>query len=695
MKQERHCLSILVIGLAGWCSCIATHAAFPENAYIPYPAVESMDEGISWPKGQALPIFAKPASPLDMLVVQDLSKDEQITFSALQGLVNRKQPRILLLDRRSDEGMTTWPETAGLALRDADELDSPYELIEKYEGEIKGVVLYDPEKNPHYRNLAGTVAGIKRALPVTSDVYEKMKQQGIELPVSTNLTRLELDSSLEIYEYLYENYWDQCDKRLIVSAGPGHDFHHTRDIAAAVGAAVVWLDNREPAERDLMRKFFGDMKAGEAIVLGWYTTERSGITTASEFGIGTLPADFFMSGSVYAGTDHTLRIPKVPKMPKLENKVYVAVFISDGDNIQYCQHAMRKIWDNAKRSRGKVALNWTISPGLADIAPCIMNYYYDQASDMDCFTTGPSGMGYMMPCNTLDEPGAPVAEYTQNPDHMDGYARLTETYLQRTGLRVMTIWDNASPMQRKSYERHGRNLYGATVQNFRDVPSVESSVENRRLRFEKLVIPYASTYEHIHGSLLHEIEQWDGRSPLFLAYQIDIWGEMKPHRIVDLARALDKQFPGKAEFVRADHYFNLQQAAERLPYNLSMAPDTLAFSSDPNADSDAVIDGTPTTLWTTANKDAQLGFDFGAEYRLSRCVIRHAGAPDCNTRDFAVSVSTDRRKWKTIAAFRGNSDNVTDVEFPMVSARYLKITVFDAGQDARTRIADVEIFGRP
>ena len=695
MKFKRRSLSALVIGFAGLCSSITGYAAFPENQYTPYPPVENTDEGISWPQGQALPAFSTPASPLDVLVVQNLNRDEQITFSALQGLVNRKQPRILLLDQRSDEGPNTWPDTLGLSMKDPDELDSPYELIEKYEQEIKSVVLYDPERNPHFRNLAGTVAGLERALPVTTDVYEKIKQQGVELEVSTDLTQLNLNSPLEIYEYLYDHYWDRCDKRLIVSSGPGHDFHHTRDIAAAVGAAVVWLDNRNPAERNMMRKFFGDMKAGDAIALGWYTTERSGITTASEFGIGTLPADFFMSGSVYAGTDHTIRIPKVPKMPKLEDKVYVSVFISDGDNIQYCQHAMRKIWDNAARSRGKVPLNWTISPGLADIAPGIMNYYYDQASDMDCFATGPSGMGYMMPYNTLKEPGAPVGEYTKDPANMNGYARLTETYLQRTGLRVMTIWDDASPMQRTSYEHNCRNLYGATVQNFKDVPSVAGSVENRRLRFDKLVIPYASTYEHIHGSLTHEIEQWDGHSPLFLAYQIDIWGEMKPHRIVELARALDKQFPGKVEFVRADHYFNLQHAADRLPYNLSMAPDTLAFSSDPNADADAVMDGTPLTMWTTAQENAQLGFDFGTAQRLSRCVIRHAGTPDCNTRDFAVSVSKDRKKWKTVAAFRGNSDNVTDVEFPMVSARYLKITVVDGGPDSKTQIADVEIYGRP
>jgi hypothetical protein len=50
-----------------------------------------------------------------------------------------------------------------------------------------------------------------------------------------------------------------------------------------------------------MRKFFDGMSAGNAVVLVWYTSVRSGITTASEFGIGTLPADHYVSGTVFAG----------------------------------------------------------------------------------------------------------------------------------------------------------------------------------------------------------------------------------------------------------------------------------------------------------------------------------------------------------------------------------------------------------
>ncbi|MDB6078600.1 MAG: hypothetical protein JWO82_2347 [Akkermansiaceae bacterium] len=669
-----------------------------KNRYTPYAPVVNQAEGLPWPKGQAIPTFATPAATLDTLTAQDLSKDELITFSALQGRVNRKQPRILIVDGRAEEGAFTWADTCGFS-RKMYEKAGRYEVVAKFAREIDGVVLYDPALSPHYRNLAGTVAAQSNSIPATPEIYEEMKKAGLHLKVTTDLRELKYTTPIEIYGYMLKRYWPKSEKRLLVSAKPhdekgGGDYYHTRDVAAATGAAVVWLDTRVPEERDVLRKFFGDMKAGEGIALGWYATERTGITTASEFGIGTMPADFYVSATVYAGTDHKIQIPPVPKKPALENKVYVAVFISDGDNLQYTQHALRKNWDKFGDSRGKVPLNWTIQPGLVDMAPAILNYYYGKATPLDCFVTGPSGLGYMMPTNTLIEPGAPTGESLKDPAKMDGYTRLTETYLQRSGLRVMTIWDDASPALRKAYEKNCRNLYGATVQNFKDVPSVAGSVENGRVRFDKLVIPYAGSYGHISGSLSGEVKRWDGKAPLFLSYQVEAWGEMRAPRVIELRDQMAKDFPGKVEFVRADHYFNLYAEAHGLPLNLAMAAGTTVTTSDEGTNTAVVLDGSPSTIWAASKPGKQwLGFDLGEERRLTRCVIRHAGEAALNTRDFALQASSDGKAWKTIYLQKGNKDNVTDVDLQAVSGRYLKLLIDQPGSDQVARIADLEIYG--
>lgn len=669
------------------------------NRYENHPMVNRPQQGVAWPQGQALPHFAAP-SALDTIEVQALTRDEQIAFSALQGQVNRKQPRIFLIDNRTDEGRLTWAQTStfNLTLATNYTRETKYDLLAKYAHELEGAVLYDSSVSPHYRNLAGTIAGLRRALPITSEIEAQCRQRGIHLKTLVDLRGMAASSPIEIYEHLLTNYWAQCSKRLIVSARPterGGDFHHTRDLAAAVGAAVVWLDARVPAERELLRKFYRTMQAGDAVALGWYASERSGITTASEFGIGTLPSDHYLNATVYSGMNHEVQIPPVPKMPRLENKAYVALFISDGDNIQYAQRALRRIWDRSVAERGRFPLNWTMAPGLVDVGPALLNYYYRTATSNDCFVSGPSGMGYLMPFNTLNEPGAPVGPYLTDPARMNGYARMTGTYLQRSGLRVITIWDDATPMQRASYEKHCRNLYGATVQNFKDVPAVRASVVNRRVRFEKLIIPYASTAEHLQRSLTRELGRWNQDSPLFLAYQASIWSELKPARLVELCRQISERMSNQVAFVRADHYFNLYNQAHELPFNLSLAPDISVRAS--NAEhTQRVLDGTPSTVWSSPGR-AWLEFDLGKSHRISRYVVRHAGASgmkrELNTRKLSLATSANGQSWTLIDQREDNTADVTDVDLDPVEGRYLRLTIDDPGSDSVARIADVEIYG--
>ncbi len=681
--------------------CVANEER-PPNQYQPYPPIERVETGIAWPTGQALPTFATPAAEMDAIEVQSLTRDEQITFSSLQGQVNRRQPRLLLQDSWSDEGRDTWLETSTIKLGPLNHYDyrNKYQLLAKYASEFDGLVLYDPDRSPHYRNLASTVAGLKGLLPVTARIREHLQEEGIELKVVVDLTNLEATSSVDIYTHLYDTYWQECEKRILLSARPtdrGGDRHHTRDLAAACGAAVVWLDCRIAEQRDLMRKFLADMTPGNGVVLGWYTSERSGITTVSEFGIGTLPADHYLNATVYSGGHHRIMIPVVPPLPKLEKKTYVAIFISDGDNIQYNQRAMRNVWDQSKFYRGKVALNWTISPSLVDIGPGLLNYYYGTATSHDCFVSGPSGLGYLIPFNTLREPGAPLGECVTEPDKLDAYTRLSSTYLQRAGLRAITIWDDASPWQRTSYEHHCRQLYGATVQNFLDVPGVAGSIEGGRLRFDKLVVPYSGTYDHIQQSLDDQMQAWDGESPQFLAYQVDIWGEMKPRRILKFVNEFERRFPGKIQFVRADHYFNLYNQAHQLPFNLAMHPDTVVSTGTNNTHLTHVTDGTPTTVWTSeAGAPKSLQFDLDTTYQIKRLVVRHAAEagldPSLNTKAFSLKTSLDGKTWQTVAGVANNSSNVTDIEFSPTAARHVQIDVQDAGGDV-VRIADVELYG--
>ena len=131
------------------------------------------ETGMYWPQDQPFPTFATPAETLDAIRVEYRSStnEESVMFSALQGLVNREKPSIILL--RQSGGNQQWPELLGLKLREYTP-ENKWELVRKYRDKVKGVILYSIEKSQHYRNLATTLAGIRDALPVTKAEYDQL-----------------------------------------------------------------------------------------------------------------------------------------------------------------------------------------------------------------------------------------------------------------------------------------------------------------------------------------------------------------------------------------------------------------------------------------------------------------------------------------------------------------------------------------
>jgi hypothetical protein len=127
------------------------------------------------------------------------------------------------------------------------------------------------------------------------------------------------------------------------------------------------------------------------------------------------------------GTHKPMKKPVSVPAPRLENKIYVSVFISDGDNLQEDETLIPLKWSDP--NRGKVPTAWTISPALVDIAPVIINYFQRTATPNDILVSGPSGMGYTYP-------GAwPRGAFAS-------YAKVSGEYMARSGLNIITLWND-------------------------------------------------------------------------------------------------------------------------------------------------------------------------------------------------------------------------------------------------------------
>ena len=106
-----------------------------------------------------------------------LSDEERVMFCTLQGIVNRSRPRILLFNH-NEEPRSTWPTAHGLRTASIP-TTSPYNLVKLFQEEIRGLVLYSNKLSEHYSNLAITIAGLERLLPVTAEVRGKLVAAGI------------------------------------------------------------------------------------------------------------------------------------------------------------------------------------------------------------------------------------------------------------------------------------------------------------------------------------------------------------------------------------------------------------------------------------------------------------------------------------------------------------------------------------
>lgn len=616
------------------------------NHYLTPAPSPDIERGLLWPEHRALPVFASPADTLDAIGVKELNPDEKLLFTCLQGLVNRIKPRLFLVPERCEEGAYAWPELLNLKLNEYAACDK-WEIVKKFKDAYEGIVLYSTEKSEHYVNLATTVAGLDGLLPVSVDLYEVFKEAVPGVEIKVDLTTLPYDNAIELYGYAYKTYWSRCSHRLIVSAAP-RNRHYNRDLAVACGSFVIWTENRHPAEKAVYCKFLADMEPGNALATGWYTEERSGIGAAAEYGLSTVPSDYFENATVYAGAAHSIRVPTVPKMPKLENKIYIAIYLSDGDNVQYNQHAMLNLWRNP--DRGTCPINWTISPALADFAPGMMNYFYDTASDGDCFVSGPSGLGYSL---LIDRHNKRWNLTDRN--RATAYAQLTERYLAKTGIRSITVWDEMDEMHTEVYADVCRSLYGATMVEWYMGPKLLETMTVGNVAFIPNNPGYTPEIEAIYRIFKEKIDKWDRNSPLFLSAQGVSWN-MTPANIKELAKKLDEIAPECIEIVRADHFFMLYNQAHDMAYNLCLCENCKICGGD---------------------------VDLGETYDISRVRVKLASSVG-----FVLRSSIDGESWTDIESTH-IGDDAYDFDIPTTRVRYLKLIPYGDGA-----VTEIEIYGK-
>ncbi len=506
--------------------------------------------GLIWPANQLLPTFSTPAATVDCIDLTSLTGDEADLFTSLQGILNRTQPRIACVHNADGEGKMTWLDLHNIPYG----VTNGYGVIQKYRTNFTGLVVTDPNLLDTL-NLATTIAGVSNQLVCAPGLLSTLTNAPYNLPIIEDL-RGRFTDKYQVYGYLYSNYWSQCTHRLIGGLGP--DLHGSfRDYFVATKSACVWLDPA-PAnltDRTLLGKFIADVPANKSVYIGWWPSEANGLNWITNYGIPVLASDFMRNSSLFGGVPRAVNVPEIPPVPPLQNKVYVSLLLSDGDNIQYMQHVMKMWWGNS--ARGKLPIGWTVSPLAADMDPVMMNHYWSTATTNDCLISGPSGAGY-------------THMQGWNSANLAGFAKITDSYLQRSGLRIITVWDQVTTGVARAFATNCPTLLGLTDQSGGTYTSV-----NLGLRTVGLTVTYSPDVNAIISGITNAAAPWNGTIPLFIMAQGVPWS-LTPADLLTVANALDTN---KYVVVRPDHLFMLYNRLFAKPQAVTEAPKNITATA--------------------------------------------------------------------------------------------------------------------
>ena len=350
---------------------------------------------------QSLPRFA-PSRNASIIRLDNLDNQEKVTAVSLQGVVNSRGARINL-DAGSEDNFNS--KLLNLLRREHDVRTSQITLeqgIERFASEISGLIIYRPESRDTL-NVASTLAGIRKGLLVTREQAATYSER-FDLPVLEDFGEApwrDLDG-VELYRFALKRLLSRTNPSLLGYLNP--DKLGPRDYLIASQAFIFYVEAGpfgRPGHLPLLREIL-DAVPANSVVMGWPRT----VTGMEE--------NFFLQetssrGKVFIGVEevpnlsffsafepnHRLRQLRSQESLRLEEKVYVAFTVPDGDNLDFLTGRMQEFW--RQHPRGSLPIAWSVSPALAQFAPIYLESLYSEATLNDSFIAGPSGFGYVYP----------------------------------------------------------------------------------------------------------------------------------------------------------------------------------------------------------------------------------------------------------------------------------------------------------
>ena len=442
------------------------------------PKIGEPVEGFSFPKPESR------NNPI--LILKPESYEESLLFSSFQGLENRKDSKIYLnYSNSGDLSEYRWLNSLDGVKKI--EIRHPFKLIKSHKRNFNGYVVWDPDLRSTV-NVATTISGQKNLLIAAPSQEGVLEELGISK--KEDLRNRGWGSNFDVNNWAIENLLRDSNPYLIASLDPemtklrdylimGNVFTFNLDPFPIT--RIPFLSHLFPSlnEHDLFKKLLENTKSNIGI-LGFWTnqsmanilssmmkfvkkdaeypwTEYFFVKLVSSYGNFVVPSSEIENLSLFSYSEPFQLKQAVSNAKYDSEKKYLTFVFSDGDNLGYVNDQMHKLWND--ENRGKIALGWSMSPSLVDVAPSIIKYYYATATPKDRIVASPSGIGYHYP--------------NVNP-HLDHNLEITSSQMQKADMHevwvlndiIQEIFDDYNPFGHsepgimKKYAEKIENLNG-------------------------------------------------------------------------------------------------------------------------------------------------------------------------------------------------------------------------------------------
>ncbi len=383
-----------------------------------------------------LPELKEPESVVYVINKGDISDSEYSVVASLQGLAAQKESKIYIEDGDNLLFLEKYlEENSHIHIK---RISTVKELVNENKEYIKdnGCVLFEEGNNPTV-NMAFTVSGMENWLAVPLSLKSETEAMGLD--VKLDLSLKENEKYTVSQEDIFEKYKDKLNKNLLIHQSP--ELITLRDYAVAVGAFCFYTDESKHAQVQFRQKVF-NWANENAVVFGWSSDELGYVKQSSESGLAVIPSDHCSNLSLLSALRLKEPIKQKNQTEKItaeNDKHYVALVMSDGDNLQWYETTIpfREHYFDRVHSDSDYKLSWTAPPTAYKLAPTVLQYVYDMATDYDRFVCGVSGMGYINP-----------TKYSESA--MESFVNESVYAMEQADLHTITILDNSKNISKLS-----------------------------------------------------------------------------------------------------------------------------------------------------------------------------------------------------------------------------------------------------